>query len=315
MSERIIFLRWLLFAMIVSRLLLAPEKILAQPTAAEIVDSLFIRASSGEVKYQDLVEPSKKALVEMGELAVPQMLIKLATRDAREMQSVVDIFKGIGEPAVDSLVSRTGDSDAFTRRLAIRCLGEIGSTKAVPTLVDEAAHLDFRTRTAVMTALGQIGDAEAAPAVMAGLADSDELVATAAAVACGEIEDGIEAASLVAALDHPYYGVRYSAAASLAKLKAKAARPLADYLRSRERSLGSAHAVEALGAIGTNDVRDLVISQLGSDDWAIRAAAAEALGNMPGSKSSKALKRAIESERNLLVRAKLQASLRKLSAG
>ncbi len=49
-----------------------------------LVDRLFIQASSGEIKYRDLVQPSKDSIAALGKKALPRMCAKLTSRDARE---------------------------------------------------------------------------------------------------------------------------------------------------------------------------------------------------------------------------------------
>jgi HEAT repeat protein len=288
---------------------LPQSSIIAQstPTTAEIVDSLFIRASSGEVKYRDLVEPSKEALIEMGESAISQMLTKLGTHDAREMHTVVDVFKGIGEVAIDSLVIKLDSQDSFARRLAIRCLGEIKSPRAVEPLVELAGHDDFRTRAGILTALGKIACPDAAFTVMEGLSDADELVVTAAAVACGNIKEGIDPDALIIALSHPYYGVRYSACRSLIELGDIAVKPLLSHIKSRPDDISAGYTIEALGGIGSTRALNIFKETIKSNDWAIRVFTAEALGKIK--KSEKILKKALKSETHPLAIGKIKSSL------
>ena len=291
-----------------------PKTAIAQDskTDARMVDSLFIRASSGEVKYRDLVEPSKQALIDLGARAIPQMLTKLKTHDAREMLTVSDIFKGIGEIAVDSLNVRIKSNDDFVRRLAIRCLGEIGSPKAVGPLIAGSQHEDWRTRSGIMTALGQIGVQAGASTATAGLDDTDELVVTSAAVACGKIINGIEPQKLVSSLNHPYYGVRYCAMNSLVMIGEPAIKPLIDFLSSGKWQTGLVYAVGALGKIGTKSALPVFESYIKSEDWSLRASVAEALGNIHEKKSRKILELALRGENHPYVLAKIESSLAKL---
>ncbi len=279
---------------------------------AQIVDSLFILASSGDTKDRDFVEPSKQAIIEMGAAAIPQMLTKLETHDAREMHAIVDIFKGIGETAVESLTTRIYSQDSFIRRLAIRCLGEIKSEKAVGALAAIKDHDDFRTRSKVMTALGMIGSPDGSYTVMQGLSDPDDLVATAAAVACGKIKAGIKPNVLVKALSHPYYGVRHSAANSLAELGEIAVNPLLDYVQSQPTILGLGYVVQAMGRVDSPDVVPTLTLMLTSIDWSIRANSAEALGNFKSQKTVNTLKQALKNEKHPLVIYKIKLSLDKL---
>jgi HEAT repeat protein len=261
------------------------------------------------VMFRDEVEPSKKALIEMGERAIPQMLTKLDTRSARETHTVVDIFKGIGEVAVPPLIKKLKSRDDYVRRLAIRCLGDIKSPKAIDELAKYADHNDFRTRSGVMHALGQIGDPSASYIVTLGLNDNDELVATSAAVACGKILEGIDPMALIYALSHSYYGVRYSAMNSLVKLGEKSLEPLIEYIETHPRDISVGYAIEALGKIGDKDGINALKKTMKSNTWTIRAHTAQALGEINQGKAEKILKKALEIERHPLVINKIKKSL------
>jgi HEAT repeat protein len=274
-----------------------------------IVDSLWIRAASGDIKFKDQVEPCKKAIVEMGTNAIPQMLTKLNTRDAREIQTVIDIFKGIGESAVKPLSAYVNNSDSFSRRASIRCLEEIKSPSAVNPLLAVVNHEDYRTRAAAVSALGSIGDVQADEAVMRALTDKNELVATAGAIACGKIKTGINIHLLIGALLHPYYGVRYGAAKALAAIGEPAVEPLIAHLDTFPNSKGADYIIWALGQIGSPSASEALVGALQSDQWAIRASAAEAMGHYPAKKFHKSLNNALKIESHPLVIAKIKGAL------
>lgn len=282
---------------------------IARDQYARIVDSLWIRAASGDIKFKDQVEPSKKSIIEMGTQAIPQMLTKLNTRDAREIQTAIDIFKGFGEPAVEPLSTFVNDSDPFKRRASIRCLEEIKNPKAIQPLLTVVNHDDYRTRAAAISALGSIGDGQADDAVMRALTDQNELVATAAAVACGKIKTGININLLIGALLHPYYGVRYSAARALASIGEPAVQPLIAHLDSFPNNKGAEYIILALGQIGSNKAAAILEKELKADQWTIRAAAAEAMGHFNGNKFHKSLNNALKTETQPLVRAKIVDAL------
>jgi HEAT repeat protein len=282
---------------------------IAEGQYAKIVDSLWIRAASGDIKFKDQVEPSKKSIIEMGTQAIPRMLTKLNTRDAREMQTAIDIFKGIGEPAIDPLSKLVNDNDPFTRRTSIRCLEEIKNPRAIDPLLTVVNHDDFRTRAAAISALGSIGDSRAGDAVMKALIDNNELVATAAAVACGKIKTGINIQLLIGALMHPYYGVRYSAARALASIGEPAVQPLISHLDSFPESKGAEFVILALGQIGSSKAAPVLEKAIKSEQWTIRAAAAEAMGLYKDNKFHKALNNALKMETQPLVKAKIIKAL------
>jgi HEAT repeat protein len=280
-------------------------------TDAQIVDSLFLRASSGMVMFRDQEGPSKQALIDMGARAIPQLLTKLDTRSAREMLTLSDIFKGIGESAVAPLSGKLKSHDDYVRRLAIRCLGEIGSPKAIGALAELVDNEDFRTRSGVMHTLGQIGDPAGAPYVMKGLFDSDYSVATSAAVACGKIKTGIDPIALVETLDHPYYGVRYSAMNSLVLIGEPSVGPLLQYVRTHSVDISTGYALEALGKLKTKKALAIYKQTLFWNDWSFRAYTAEALGDLQQKKAKKLIKKALKTETHPLVKSKLMEALAK----
>jgi len=274
-----------------------------------IVDSLFIRASSGEIRFQAEVEPSRKALIALGIKAVPRLLSKLDTRDAREMLEITEIFKGIGESAVESLISVLRSDDGFARRLAIRCLGEIKSDKAVWSLQAMAQHRDFRTRVETMTALGNIGSPAASAAVQTGLNDSIELVATAAAAACGKIKKDIDPNALLAVLTHRYYGVRYAAARSLALIGESVIAPVSAYLDSSDDINAKCFAILSLAVKGSEKSVRTLSRFAESESWQVRTAVADALGMTKVRKAEPILKKMIAKENHPLAAAKAKAAL------
>ena len=69
-----------------------------QGTEAE-VERLFRQASSGEIRFQSIVKPSKDSLIAMADSASKYLVAKLNTTDAREKVTLVEIFKGIGKSA------------------------------------------------------------------------------------------------------------------------------------------------------------------------------------------------------------------------
>ncbi len=312
MSNRT-FIGAILFSIVIGCAAVAEESSSMPPDSiGRIVDSLFIRASSGEIRFQSEVEPSRKALIALSVKAVPRLLTKLGSRDAREMLELTEIFKGIGEAAVDSLVTVLKSDDGFTRRLAIRCLGEIKSEKAIWSLQAMAQHRDFRTRVETMTAFGNIGSPTAAAAVQAGLRDSIELVATAAAAACGKIKKDIDPNALLAVFTHPYYGVRYAAARSLSLMGESVIVPVEAFIDSCADLNAKCFALLSLGINGSEKSVRVLGRYAASESWQIRAAAADALGKINASKAEAILKKMVVNEKHPLVMARAKASLTNL---
>ena len=88
-------------------------------------------------------------------------------------------------------------ADPLTNSYAVRALGEIGATEALPFLRPLLAHADFELRAATAQALGLLRDAASADALRARLGDADEApdvrVGAAFALLCLGADAGAEA--------------------------------------------------------------------------------------------------------------------------
>jgi HEAT repeat protein len=272
-----------------------------------IVDSLFVRASSISVYYSNLVQPAKQSLSLMGESAVPRLIERTTTQVAREMQTLEDVFKLIGHPAVPGLVDALGSNDVYRRRLAARILGEMADTASVDGLLRFTRDSDFRMRAGVISALGKAADSRAvAPALMA-LDDSDYLVRTAATVALSNLKNPGTVAALIKALSDPYYGVRYSAAAALAKIGAPSIEPLLNALRKPADSIAYYLSIEVSGDLSDSRFIGPLSVIINSDDFCARALAAEALGKIGTKPAYDVLHKRYEIETHPLVISKIEA--------
>ncbi len=296
--------------MILISLMMLASSAMAQTPADSInhvVDSLFIRASNGNVMYTDLVAPSKKALADMGESAVPRLVEKMKTQDAREMQTLEDVFKMIGHQAVTHLIYAMGSDNVYRRRLSTRLLGEIADTAAVMGLLGYVNDPDFRMRAGVITALGKIGDGRATPYSRGALKDSDYLVRTAAAIALSNLKDPGTVSSLIDALSDQYYGVRFSAAQALSNIGEPAVMPVKLAIEQRHDSLAFYLLLEVAGNLADNDLTSLLGRHLDSEDAYARAFAAEALGKIGTEDALKLLHKRYDVETHPLVVPKIES--------
>jgi HEAT repeat protein len=289
-----------------------------------ILDSLWIRASSGELRYRDLVEPSKKALTEMPEQSVPYLVGKLDTRSAREMHTLVDIFKKIGPAAVESLVEALSSDNHDIVRLGCRCLGPIEDKRATPPLLNLFFEEDFRVRSAAVEAVGEIGDTIATEEVIQMLSDSTETVRKSASVALGKIGHRKATGPLITALGDEHFSVRYTAVNSLGSLSPEANEHLLLELENllqkkqsesltEEESIHLYFVTQALGEIKEKKAVAFLQKLLRvDDDWACRAFAAEALGEIGEIAVVSSLEEAREKERNPFALTKIESAIDKL---
>ena len=247
-------------------------------TLEEKLDSLFIIASSGYIRFQDQVEPAIDSIAAMGAQVTPLLVAKLDSKSAREKWTVNRIITKIGSPAVPHLVEALSLSDPLMVARVCTSLGDVGDSTAIDPLIGVGRHEKWQVRSAAVTALGKIEDTAANEAAMTALHDSVTIVRKSAVVACGRLGLQQAAPQLVHSLGDRFYGARLMAIEALLDLPDTAAvvALLEDSLASPNALLGHV-ACRLLGRYGTDDALQLLFEQTGSADPARRAAAAEAL--------------------------------------
>jgi HEAT repeat protein len=285
-------------------------------------EELFVRASSAELQYADVLEPARRLLVERHAESVPYLITKLDTDEPRERIALENLFQRIGGNAVPELVDALAAEsrrDDTTRgaRLAAYVLARIGDRAAIPPLVEQARHDDWKLRSSIADALGHLGDAESVDTLVELLGDADSSVRKAAAASLDRIardapplvlEAGRDALSL--ALDDEFYGVRFAASDALGRLGDEIVSDVSDLALSgtpRVRLM----ALRTLGLIGGRDALRGIARHLEDDDWAVRAHAAEAAGNVGVTSRSvrKKLQEMATGDEHPLVASKARASL------
>jgi HEAT repeat protein len=241
-----------------------------------IVDSLFLRASSAEIANQHMVEPSRQALVDMGLDAVPRLVTRLSTEDARERHAIANIFGRIGSPAVPALIEALDYDDIYTLTNASRCLGEIGDKEATPALLSLFDVDYYPLRSTAVTAVGKCHDSSAVSDCIRMLSDSVETVRKSAAVALGRIGHADASAALIDALDDDHFSVRMSAVRALADIGDEAGAELIeryDNLSDMARSL----AFEVWAAVKYEKAAAILARAVKSEDGYMRGFAVVAL--------------------------------------
>ena len=275
------------------------------------VDELFLKASSGEERYRDLVEPSKKALIEMGQDAVPYLIEKLGTQDAREILTLIEILGRIGEPAVLPLIEVLKSDNKDKVKTASRILGDIKNKRAVQPLSDLLSNSDYNIRANACASLGKIGDTTVLNEVMSLLNDSVEVVRKSAAVSLGDLNNPRAIDALIKALKDRHFSVRLTASNSLVRLGKPAVDPLLQVLKDKEEDARYL-SIESLGKIKDPRAIPFLIDELKSQDWAERGFAVEALMNMEDQKGIDAVRRMQPTETHPFVKRKIKESLAKL---
>ncbi len=242
------------------------------------IDSLFVIASSGELKYIDLVQPAVDSIAAIGAPAVPRLVEKYTTKSARERLAINQILVKIGSDGVPYLTrSQHLDNPEQVSRIS-GTLGEIKDKMAVPELIKTAFHENWWVRSACAGAFGQIGDSAANDAVLALLVDTVETVRKSAAVSAGQLLIEASIPLLIHMLGDQFYGARLSAAEALTKFGDRAVKPLVDSLNSANELVGNL-GCSILGQIGGDMVAVAVAGQLEHSSPIRRALAVEAIYN------------------------------------
>lgn len=281
----------------------------------QLVDSLFIISSAGFVKFADLEGPARKQLIEMKEKAVLYLIPKLSHRDARDINTLIELFKGIGDAATTQLVQALQTDDIWQIRTSCRCLSEIKDKRAVPDLIKVLNHPDYQIRNYATTALGNTKDTTAFNSIVEILKDSIEVPRKAAAYALGELNDKRGIPYLISALSDKHFSVRMVAMESLVKIGKGAIPSLIQVLDdwsendSTEKSSSYYLAIEALGKIKEPQVLPVLLDLLKSPDWMTKGVAVEALGNYNNPKIMVTLTNLKKSETHPFVKDKIEKVL------
>lgn len=258
-------------------LLVCGSSVLAQSALKRKVDSLFVIASAGEVKYRDLVDPAIDSIAAMGPEVVPILVDKYDTRSARERHTVNNILRKIGHEATPHLVQALRRPDFQTVSRVCWSLGYIKDSSSVVPLMQVADHQRWHVRNNALDALGKIKHRQADPVVLAAMTDTVGQVRKAAAVAAGRLGIDSSAAQLVHMLADEFYGARMSAMESLLKLDTALVRKvIADSLGSSNTVVGNL-GCRILGRIGGDAAIEVLLRQTRSEDQLRRAFAGEAL--------------------------------------
>jgi len=217
-------------------------------------------------------------------------------------------------PNLEELANQLESKNSRDRLLALVALREVPAEQAVPLIKKVLYDEILPVRSMAIFALGVKPTSECFPILVQLLeTDSDYGIRADAAGALGYLEDARALEPLVRALyEDTSWLVRFSAAVSLGNLKdSRASEVLIQALDSTEVVLQQA-AIAALGEIGDVESVYRLLEFAGSEDWLLRQRLAEALGNLPVSKSISALKY-LQKDSNIPVAQAAAFSLQRLS--
>jgi len=237
------------------------SRVVADTDVKRKVDSLFVIASSGEVKYRDMVEPAMDSIAAVGVDAVPILIDKFTTKSARERWTIKWILQRIGSPSVPYLVRALRRPDYMVVQRVCWTLGDIGDTTAVDPLIGVTGHSCWQVRDQATGALGKLGNQRADEAVVSALSDPIGQVRKAAVVSCGKLVIERSVKQLVHALGDKFYGARLTAVEALLKMDTTTVMAiLSDSITSENELIGDL-ACYILGEIGTDEAIELLMAQ------------------------------------------------------
>lgn len=278
----------------------------ADPTAD--MQRLWRQAASGEIRFQNLVQPSKDSLSAMGEVAAQFLVSKLGTADAREKWALVDIYRGIGKAATPHLLPALTTNNKDQIRTTCRCLAEVKDTAALDGILSVSKHPDFTVRVEAVTAIGKTGSEKGSRLLEPFLADSVSLVRKAAVAGLGMIKSPGASVLLMRALNDDYYGVRLAAYDALAGLDSAVHRVVLTelpYTRGRTKAL----LLRLCGQLRLQEARPELERSLSEPDDILRGWAVWSLGRVLGERSRSLMSWLARSEPDLFVRSQAQSIL------
>jgi hypothetical protein len=280
------------------------QEIKGNEDTRKLVDSLFIVSNGVSEMYRDQAQPAESTLIAMGEQAVPYLMEKLDTQDAREKWTLIRILGKIGKPAVLPLIGKLDDQNKDVAELSIRILGDIKDTSTVQPLIQQLTRDNYNIRSDVCESLGKIGDRSAFQDLSLRMGDSVEVVRKSAAVALGRVKNVQAIPYLIRGLSDSHYSVRMTSANSLVELGKPSTKPLLNLLDNSNGD-GLYLTIESLGRLKSKQAVTPLIGKLKDQDWATRAFAVEALKQIGDSRGIRAIAELRKTERHPFVLSKI----------
>lgn len=187
----------------------SPEEI--EKELANDIPTLFIQASAAPQKWQYIVEPARKRLVDSADSSLPYLLGQLNTESPREALALGIILPRIGKKAFTDLVDtvRYGEINRVSK--AMYALGEMKDTMAASAIGERLVDtsISWRLRASAGEAILKLRSQASKPFLKQALRDSFELVRGYATRALVMVADSAELVTMRPMLDDPSQIVRY----------------------------------------------------------------------------------------------------------
>ncbi len=290
-------------------ILCAGIAIAANPVKEEVF-RLFTQASSGEIRYQSLVQPSKDSLIAMGDSAAKYLALKLNSTDARERHTLVDIYRGIGKAATPYLLKALDTKNKDQLRTTSWALGEVHDSTAVDALARVAKHEDFTVRAQAIESIGKSGGGlRSAKLVTPYLQDPVFSPRKSAAAALGRLMQPESIKDLINALADEHFSVRLVAYQWLIKYDSLAYDAIVEQISVAPDERTRMLAVRLAGDLRIQKAKKLIEPMLAYDDANTRGWAIWSLARINGKEELPALNSLLETEADLFVRSQILESI------
>ncbi len=286
---------------------------LGQGTDAE-VNRLFRQASSGEIRFQNVVKPSKDSLIAMADSASKYLLAKLNTTDAREKVTLVEIFRGIGKSATPYLVSALKTDNKDQLRTTSRCLAEVKDTAAIGHLLPATKHADFTVRAEAVTAIGKSGGGESTARLLQSmLADTVDLVRKSVVYGMGTNKAVSSIPLLISSLNDESFAVRLSAYDALVAMDSMAYARISPALSEAATEQQFVLLLRLSGQLKCAKAKPAVIDALANESSLVRGWAVWSLARLDTKSAKPKLEKLTKIESDQFVQSQIQDALLYLS--
>lgn len=263
-------------------IVLAMVSLVSADTKSE-VERLFQTASSGEIRFTKLVQPAKDSLVAMKDSAAKYLVGKLATTDAREAQTLTEIYRGIGKVGTPYLIVALATDNKYKLRTTSRCLAEVKDSTAVDALLKAATNSDYTVRAEALAAVGKSGGgASTATRLEPFFGDSVFSVRKSCVYGLGRLKSPTSLDLLIRALADPHFGVRLTAYDALVSFDSLAHEKVAVLLDTVRTAPVTGLAIRLAGQLRIHQVETELASYLTDSDPLLRGWAVWSWGRLRG---------------------------------
>lgn len=270
------------------------------------VERLFQMASSGEIRFTKLVQPAKDSLAAMKDSAAKYLVSKLSTTDAREAQTLTEIYRGIGKAGTPYLIAALNSDNKYQLRVTSRCLAEVKDSTAVDALLKAATNSDYTVRAEALAAVGKSGGGAAtASRLEPFFNDSIYSVRKSCVYGLGNLKSPESLDLLLRALADPQFGVRLTAYDAIVSFDSLAREKVAALLDTVNVAPITGLAIRLAGQLRIHQVELKLASYLADSNPLLRGWAVWSWGRLKGKDAAAQLDELQKRERDLFVQSML----------